>query len=345
MKSQNLIKSSLVALLLSMSVFTASAQRAEIDDIRTSSDGRTREISVDIDIDGAKNKEVLSIAYFYDGNRNALRTSDSRYTSTTKQLCVTKRVTPRYYNAEYEGFTLEIPESVISSANRNGSRTIYCKVKAYLNNQFIDDNNSFFAINAKGYNDHRYDNDMNLGQGDIDSQVSDMIGGRNDLNVNDLLDDNDNKWTHDNFDNNNFDNLYNDNATDFASVKRRAMEGNASAQYKLATYYAHGKGVRKDLKTAFSWYSKAASNRYVDAYYQVGLCYYKGHGVKRNYYSAARWFRKGEDCNDPKAMYRLGCMYYDGQGVMRSYRKAVELLEESAERGNKKARQKLNEIY
>ena len=38
------------------------------------------------------------------------------------------------------------------------------------------------------------------------------------------------------------------------------MDGNPSAQYRLACFYEKGKGARKDYSKALQWYKKAAAN-------------------------------------------------------------------------------------
>ena len=48
---------------------------------------------------------------------------------------------------------------------------------------------------------------------------------------------------------------------DVPALTKRAFEGNANAQYALASLYERGEnGVKKDLAYAVSWYEEAAHN-------------------------------------------------------------------------------------
>ncbi len=48
---------------------------------------------------------------------------------------------------------------------------------------------------------------------------------------------------------------------DVSALTQRAYEGNANAQYALASLYEQGgSGVKKDLSFALSWYEEAAHN-------------------------------------------------------------------------------------
>ena len=75
-------------------------------------------------------------------------------------------------------------------------------------------------------------------------------------------------------------------------LKERADEGEALAQFKLASLYESGReGVTKNLPKAAALYRKAAEQGRADAQYNLGMMYESGHGVEKDPAEAARWFK------------------------------------------------------
>jgi TPR repeat protein len=75
-------------------------------------------------------------------------------------------------------------------------------------------------------------------------------------------------------------------------LKERADEGEALAQFKLASLYESGReGVSKNLPKAAALYRKAAEQGRADAQYNLGMMYESGHGVGKDPAEAARWFK------------------------------------------------------
>lgn len=64
------------------------------------------------------------------------------------------------------------------------------------------------------------------------------------------------------------------------------------AAYILASLYARGEGVEKNLEKAFELYSKAAAQGMADAQWRIALCYRDGEGVKGNPAKAVEWLEK-----------------------------------------------------
>lgn len=76
-------------------------------------------------------------------------------------------------------------------------------------------------------------------------------------------------------------------------IRKRADEGNAEAQYKLAKMYEEGLvGATKDYKEASKWYLKAAEKGYAQAQYKMGTMYTLGRGVSKDPIEATKWFGK-----------------------------------------------------
>ncbi len=65
-------------------------------------------------------------------------------------------------------------------------------------------------------------------------------------------------------------------------MKERADQGEALAQFKLASLYESGRdGVPKNLPKAAAFYRKAAEQGRADAQYNLGMMYESGHGIER----------------------------------------------------------------
>mgnify|MGYP001327569807 CR=1 FL=1 len=75
-------------------------------------------------------------------------------------------------------------------------------------------------------------------------------------------------------------------------LKERADQGEALAQFKLASLYESGRdGVPKNLPKAAALYLKAAEQGRADAQYNLAMMYESGHGVAKDAAEAARWFK------------------------------------------------------
>jgi len=72
-------------------------------------------------------------------------------------------------------------------------------------------------------------------------------------------------------------------------VQKAAEQGDADAQYDLATMYHNGEGVPQNYTEAMKWYKKAAEQGYVDAQYDLALMYLKGEGVSQDYIEGYVW--------------------------------------------------------
>ena len=69
-----------------------------------------------------------------------------------------------------------------------------------------------------------------------------------------------------------------------------ADQGNADAQYALATMYDTGDGLPKDVVQAVKWYRLAADQGNADAQLSLGVMYDTGKGVPRDHVQAHKLF-------------------------------------------------------
>jgi TPR repeat protein len=74
-------------------------------------------------------------------------------------------------------------------------------------------------------------------------------------------------------------------------ISRRAEEGDARAQYRLASMYSTGEGAPQSMDSAARWYLAAAEQGHEMAAYKLAILYLRGRGVPRkDYVQAYRWF-------------------------------------------------------
>ena len=71
--------------------------------------------------------------------------------------------------------------------------------------------------------------------------------------------------------------------------KPLAARGNAVAQFKLATMYYSGKGVKRNTKEAVKLYLRSAEQGHVVAQSNLATMYYRGDGVPKDFVMAHMW--------------------------------------------------------
>ena len=99
---------------------------------------------------------------------------------------------------------------------------------------------------------------------------------------------------------------------------------------------AYSKG---DYKTAFTGYSKLASQGDRDAQFTLGLMYFEGTGPDKDYAEAARWYRRAANQGQVMAQNNLGAMLMDGKGVPQDFVEAALLFTLVANAGDPHAKQ------
>ncbi|HEB94260.1 MAG TPA: sel1 repeat family protein [Gammaproteobacteria bacterium] len=104
----------------------------------------------------------------------------------------------------------------------------------------------------------------------------------------------------------------------------KAEQGDAKAQYAIGEMYEKGRGVEKDPRQAFSWYSKATQQGNMRAEYKLGMAYLNGIGIRKNYRKAHDWLNKSSNQGYARAQYSLGTLYENGLGMTQDLDKALE---------------------
>lgn len=110
----------------------------------------------------------------------------------------------------------------------------------------------------------------------------------------------------------------------FRSELAKAEQGDPKAQYAVGEMYEKGRGVDRDLRSAFSWYSKASQKGNMKAEYKLGMAYLNGKGIRKNYRKAYEWLKKSSDKGYVRAQYYLGTLYEEGLGTEQNIDKALK---------------------
>jgi uncharacterized protein len=106
-----------------------------------------------------------------------------------------------------------------------------------------------------------------------------------------------------------------------------AEKGDRTAQFRLGSLYAEGKGVTRDDKTAMTWFLKAAEQGDPMAQYDAAGGYVSGIGVDQDLAAAAKWFRRAADQGMAYAQLNLGLLYAAGHGVPQDNVEAMTWLQ------------------
>lgn len=76
----------------------------------------------------------------------------------------------------------------------------------------------------------------------------------------------------------------------FPSLRLRASDGDAKAQFLLGLLHDNGRGVPQDFVEAAKWYRKAAYQCHAEAQFNLGTMHINGEGVAKDYVLAHLWF-------------------------------------------------------
>jgi localization factor PodJL len=123
-----------------------------------------------------------------------------------------------------------------------------------------------------------------------------------------------------------------------------AKKGVVPAQFRLATLYEKGLGVKKDLVAARDLYRAAADKGHGKAMHNLAVLYAEGADGKPDYNTAAVWFRKAADHGITDSQYNLAILYARGVGVEQNLAEAYKWFFLAAKEGDQDAAQKRDQI-
>jgi localization factor PodJL len=112
-----------------------------------------------------------------------------------------------------------------------------------------------------------------------------------------------------------------------------AANGDAAAEFEVATRFADGRGVPQNLSEAAAWFERAASKGLAPAQFRLGGLYEKGLGVSRNLETARRLYVAAAEAGHAKAMHNLAVLYAEGVEGRPNYPTAARWFRKAADHG------------
>jgi localization factor PodJL len=117
------------------------------------------------------------------------------------------------------------------------------------------------------------------------------------------------------------------------ALRAAAVNGDAAAEYEIATRYADGRGVPQSLHEAAAWFERAADKGLAPAQFRLGGLYEKGMGVPKNLDTARRLYIAAAEAGHAKAMHNLAVLYAEGVEGRPNYATAARWFRNAAEHG------------
>ncbi len=117
------------------------------------------------------------------------------------------------------------------------------------------------------------------------------------------------------------------------SLRVAAARGAPAAQVEVASRYAKGTGVSRNLKMAAEWYTRAAAQGFAPGQYRLAALYERGQGVKKDIGMARTWYRRAAELGNVRAMHNLAVLYTRSDGGGADYVSAKNWFLEAARHG------------
>ncbi len=111
-----------------------------------------------------------------------------------------------------------------------------------------------------------------------------------------------------------------------------AKKGEARSQFSVGLIYHLGRGVKVDLKKAYTWYKKAALQHYAPAINNLGMMYLNGEYVAQNRTVAFRLFKMAS-AEHAQAKDNMARSYEKGWGVKKDIKSAIRYFREAGDAG------------
>jgi localization factor PodJL len=124
-----------------------------------------------------------------------------------------------------------------------------------------------------------------------------------------------------------------------------AANGDAAAAFEIATRYADGSLVKKDIGQAAQWYMKAADGGVAVAQYRLGSLYERGQGVPKDLTKAVNWYQRAADQGNVNAMHNLAVLMSEGADGPPDHDKALQWFLAAGNYGVRDSQYNLGVIY
>jgi localization factor PodJL len=118
-----------------------------------------------------------------------------------------------------------------------------------------------------------------------------------------------------------------------SALRTAATNGDAAAEFEIATRFAEGRGVPQNLPEAAAWFERAAGKGLVPAQFRLGGLYEKGMGVQKNLDTARRFYLAAAEAGHGKAMHNLAVLYAEGIDGKANYATAARWFRKAADHG------------
>ncbi len=115
-----------------------------------------------------------------------------------------------------------------------------------------------------------------------------------------------------------------DYETAFKEWSALAADGDAKAQYNLASLYYNGWGVEQDFQKAFELYNKSAEQGLAEAQNMVGSMHQNGQATLQHYRRAVEWFRLAAEQGNAVAQHNLSVLLFRKFGIVQVSGKTSE---------------------
>jgi len=129
------------------------------------------------------------------------------------------------------------------------------------------------------------------------------------------------------------------------SLRLAAAQGNAAAQFEVASRIAEGKRADKDMKEAAQWYQRSAASGFAMSQFRLGTMYERGTGVSKDIARAKIWYGRAAEQGNVKAMHNLAVLIASRSGPAPDYAAAVKWFSQAAAFGLADSQYNLAMLY
>lgn len=114
------------------------------------------------------------------------------------------------------------------------------------------------------------------------------------------------------------------------SLRQAALDGDPRAAFIVATRFADGKNVPKDMAAAARWFAMAAAKELAPAQYRMGAILERGTGVTLDLEAARQWYERAAAAGNVRAMHNTAVLLANARGSKDNYEKAARWFAEAA---------------
>lgn len=132
-------------------------------------------------------------------------------------------------------------------------------------------------------------------------------------------------------------------------LKKKALNGDAKAQYNLGTLYVEGykvqdKQIKRKEKGLF-WIEQSAKNGFIEAEKDLAGRYAGGAGFPKDLSKSIFWRKKAASQGDPDEQERLGRLYLQGEEIPKDLSKGIFWIIKAARKNDPHALEDLGTFY